>query len=88
MILRKPKIYKVFKIPDKYMRLMDLVVGIICGVSIILAYPSTFWMAFWAFFATLSFVLFFTNGTARFQRWLTAKAKMWMLAQSLKLPKK
>jgi hypothetical protein len=88
MILEKPKLYKVFRVPDKVMRWMDFAVGILCIISTAFAYPNAFWMAFWLFFALVSFILFFTNGTARFQRWITEKAKLLMLVHALKLPKK
>ncbi len=74
---------RLYSLPDVWLRRVDMGV---CFLSLWGAWDargSLIWTLIWLTWATISGILWWTNGTARFQRWLKKRSKVWLLAWAM-----
>ncbi len=75
---------RLYSLPDVWLRRVDMGVCLLSLLSAWEARGSSAWMLIWLSCAAISGVLWWTNGTARFQGWLKKRSKVWLLAWAMR----
>ncbi|MBN6739488.1 hypothetical protein JKG47_02855 [Acidithiobacillus sp. MC6.1] len=75
---------RLYSLPDVWLRRVDMAVCLLSLWSAWGALGDMGWMLVWFACATISGLLWGTNGTARFQGWLKSRSKVWMVAWAMR----